>query len=95
MFHSINDAIIANCSLNSQGQACILFSDPAYVRAEKIILDLEDSSIHAVLHESLHLIGRIDDSLRDVFKRQSEINLSAPHYFSGMVKLKSPLVISG
>ncbi len=94
MFHHITEGIPAHCSQNSQGQVCITFSDPAYVRSEMIIFNPGDSSLHAVLNEGLHLIGKVDGDLRKSFAAKSEVILSAPHYFSGSIKLKTPLVVS-
>jgi hypothetical protein len=94
MFHHITDGIPAHYSLNTQGQICITFSDPAYVRSDAIIFNRNDNSLHAVLNEGLHLIGNVEGDLRKSFAAKSEVVLSAPHYFSGSIKLKTPLVVS-
>ncbi len=95
MFHHITEGVPAHYSLNPQGQVCITFTDPAYVLSDTIIFDRRDSSLHAVLHESLHLIGRVEGELRKSFEAKSEVLLGAPHYFSGTLSLKTPLVVSG
>ena len=93
MFHHITEGISAHYSLNPQGLV-ITFSDPAYVRSDMIIFNRNDNSLHAVLNEGLHLIGHVQGDLRKAFAVKSEVLLTAPHYFSGTVKLKSPLVVS-
>ncbi len=94
MFHQISEGIPAEFSVNSQDQICITFSDPEYVCSDLIIFDPSDSSLHAVLHESLHLIGKVESDLRKSFAGRSEVFLTAPHYFSGTINLKTPLVVS-
>ena len=94
MFHHITEPVSAYYSLDGQGQACITFADPAYVRSEVIIFNRNDSSLHAVLNEGLHLIGRIEGDLSKKFSAKSEVVLTAPHYFSGSIALKTPLVVS-
>jgi hypothetical protein len=94
MFHQISEGIPAEFSVNSQNQVCITFRDPEYVCADLILFDPRDSSLHAVLHESLHLIGWVEGDLKKSFSNRSEVFLSAPHYFSGTINLKTPLVIS-
>ncbi len=94
MFHHITEGIPAHYSQNNQGQVCITFSDPAYVRSDMIIFNRNDNSLHAVVNEGLHLIGKVEGDLRQTFAAKSEVILSAPHYFSGSIKLKTPLVVS-
>lgn len=93
MFHHITEGVPAHYSLNQQGQICITFSDPAYVRSDMIIFDRRDSSLHAVLNEGLHLIGHVEGDLTKSFAAKSEVWLTAPHYFTGTINLKTPLVV--
>ncbi len=93
MHYAITEEIQAQVNLNDNGQACIVFSDPAYVRSEVIIFDRSDSSLHAVLHEKAHRIGRIGGELSRAFAEKSEITLSAPHYFSGTLSLTTTLAV--
>lgn len=94
MFHHITHGVPAHYSLNNAGQICITFSDPAYVRSEAIIFDRKDSSLHAVLNEGLHLIGTVEGDLTKIFAAKSEVVLSAPHFFSGTLNFKTPLVVN-
>lgn len=94
MQHSLKDEISAQFGLDKSGKVYITFADPAYVRAEVIIYDRKDSSLHAVLHESAHLIGHVKGDLQKELANRSEVVLTAPHYFSGTLNLRTPLVIS-
>ncbi len=95
MKHAINEGIEAQYGVGGDGRAHITFHDPAYVCSELIILDRKDRSLHAVLHDSSHLIGKVDKDIYGTFLNQSEVVLSAPHYFSGALHFKTKLVVSG
>lgn len=92
MFHNITEGVPVQFSLD-HGLVRITFSDPAYVRSDVIIFNRKDCSLHAVLNEGLHLIARIDGDLTKTFASTSEVVLAAPHYYSGAINLKIPLVV--
>lgn len=92
MFHHITEGVPVQFSLD-HGLVRITFSDPAYVRSDVIIFNSTDCSLHAVLNEGLHLIGRIEGELTKTFASTSEVVLAAPHYYSGAINLKTPLVV--
>lgn len=93
MFHNITEGVPAQFSLD-HGLVRITFSDPAYVRSDVIIFNRKDSSLHAVVNEGLHLIGKVEGELCKIFAGASEVVLTAPHYFSGAISLKTPLIVS-
>lgn len=92
MFHHITEGVPAQYSLD-HGLVFITFSDPAYVRSDAIIYSRGDSSLHAVLNEGLHLIGKVEGELCKTFASTSEVLLTAPHYYSGAINLRTPLVV--
>jgi hypothetical protein len=92
MFHHITEGVPAQFSLD-HGLVRITFSDPAYLRADAIIFNRTDCSLHAVLNEGLHLIGRVEGELTKTFTATSEVVLAAPHYYSGAIDLKTPLIV--
>lgn len=79
---------------NSRGDAFIRFFDPAYVRADLVVMDRESKTLYAVMHEQEHCIGQLDDEMAELFANNEDIHLTADHYHSGAVNLKAPLVIS-
>lgn len=40
---------------------CIIFADPSYLRADSILLNHEENTAYAVMHESMFLIGDMPD----------------------------------
>lgn len=86
-----NDTILQDFSRNPDGQLCIRFSDPAYVRADMIIFDRKDNSLHAVLHENSHFVGYLPKEMGGV--NLQDVVLSAPHYFSGTVNLRAKISV--
>lgn len=77
--------------LNEKGQAAIAFSDPAFVRADLIVIDRRDHSVHAVLHESSHLIGHVSPEMADAILGGGEILLAAVHTQGHLVDLFAPV----
>jgi hypothetical protein len=94
MAHTVNDSILKEFSRNPNGQLCIHFTDPAYVRADVIIYDSKDNSLHAVLEGSSHFIGYADHDLIRNLHDEDEIILAAPHHYSGTIKLHSRVSVS-
>lgn len=92
MFHHITEGVPVQFSLD-HGLVRITFSDPAYVRSDVIIFNRVDCSLHAVLNEGLHLIGKVEGELTKTFAATSEVVLAAPHYYSGAIDLKTPLIV--
>jgi hypothetical protein len=78
---------------NADGSVCITFLDPCYVRSDAIIINRTDLSVHAVLHESSHLVGYIDGKTAGGLVDKADVILSAAHYAGGTVHLKSKISI--
>lgn len=77
-----------------QGDVCMNFTDPAFVRADGIIVDRKDCSIHAVLHGAAHFVGHVSDCEAALLTDRQPILLTAPHYFRGAVHLRSNVFMS-
>ncbi len=91
MASAINDTILQDFSRNPDGQLCIRFSDPAYVRSDVIIYDRKDNSVHAVLHEASHFVGYLPKEFAG--GGLQDVVLSAPHYFTGTVNLRAKVSV--
>lgn len=76
---------------DESGRMVIAFFDPAFVRADVIVIDRADHSVHAVLHESCHLIGHISPEMAEDMLREGEILLAALHVRGHVVDLIAPV----
>lgn len=75
---------------DDNGQIILTFFDPAWVRSDIILIDSQNLSLHAVLHEGTHFLGHIDKALLAELDGIEEITLSAPHVAGHTVSLRSP-----
>lgn len=85
----VESAFLRNC----RGEACIAFADPSYVRSDAIVACLHDRSLHAVLHESSHLLGHLSENMWAVFADNSGILLTAARPDGSVFELMTPLEI--
>ncbi len=83
----------AKIGKNDQGRAEIHFFDPSYVRADSILINRNDLSISAILHEQAHFIANIEHDVLELLDGLDEIQLSAPHYEGGELRLKSTITV--
>lgn len=77
--------------IDRAGCAAVAFSDPAFVRSDAIVVDRQDHSVHAVLHESAHLIGHVSPEMADVMVGKGEALLAALHTCGHVVDLLAPV----
>ncbi len=94
MAHTVKDTILQDFSRNPGGMLCIHFSDPSYVRADLIIFDRKDSSLHAVLDGASHFIGHATPDLARNLHDEEEVILAAPHFYSGTVRFHSRVSVN-
>lgn len=88
-------AIQAQFLRNAEGNPMILFfKDPEFVRAETIIFDRKDNSLHAVMFEQAHFIGHLDKNEVAAMDGLSEILLTSSHYKNGVVNLHASVRVS-
>lgn len=90
---SLIDEVDAAFMRNHRGEVCIAFSDPVYVRAETIVVDRKTCSIHAVLHESSHLLGHVSEGMADAFVHNREALLTAMRPDGTVFELVAPVQI--
>jgi hypothetical protein len=76
---------------NRRGQVCIAFADAAWVRAEVIVIDKSSNSIHAVLHESVHFLGRVSDAMIAAFAASQEALLTTLRPDGSIFELTAPV----
>lgn len=88
------DGMRAAVMRNGDGHVAIAFFDPAYVRSDTIVLDPQDNSLHAVLHESAHFIAHLDEETARTLHGQPEILLTARHYNGDIIDLVAPVAVS-
>ena len=86
-----DDSISAAFMRNHRGEVCISFADPVYVRAEAILVDRKTCSIHAVLHESSHLLGHVSEGMAEAFLQNREALLTALRPDGTIFELVAPV----
>jgi len=87
-----DSAIKAQISLDNDDLPYISFDDPAYIRAETVIFNREDRSVHAVLYEGQFLIGHVSEELNLSYSKHKSITLSADHFTGKKISLTASLV---
>lgn len=88
-------AIQAEFLRNAEGNPMIrFFKDPEFVRAETIIFDRKDNSLHAVMFEQAHFIGHVDAAMAKSMAELDEILLTSSHYKNGVVNLHAAVRIT-
>ncbi len=81
----------ARFDINAQG-TIIEFADPSYTKAETILLNTDNNSVHAVVHEGLFLIGQAPDDWVESSKASETVALYAQHH-EGPLSLGADLKI--
>ncbi|MCB9979340.1 MAG: hypothetical protein H6862_07045 [Rhodospirillales bacterium] len=74
-----------------RGQAAVAFSDPTFIRSDMIVVNRADHSVHAILHESDHLIGHVSPEMAEAMIRGGEVLLAAVHVHGHIVDLYAPV----
>lgn len=77
---------------NARGDAFIRFFDPAYVRADIIVLERKSKTLYAVLHEQEHYIGNLDDDMIALFAKNDEIHSTGMLSGEKALNLKSSAI---
>lgn len=78
---------------NAKGEMAIFLDDPGFVRAETIILDRTDNSVHAVLFEGAHCLGQISSTMARALRHGDEITLYARPMAGDVVDMRAKLSI--
>ena len=93
----MNTQIQAEFLRNARGDTFIRFFDPAYVRADLIVLSRESKSLYAVLHEREHLIGTFEESDNDMFNKflaSKHVQLTSRMSSGRAINMLAPLSVS-
>lgn len=72
------------------GRMIAAFSDAAFVRADVFLVD-PDGSVHAVLHEAAHPVGKVSPELAAQLVRGGEVLAAALHAHGHVVDLPVPI----
>ncbi len=78
---------------NVKGEIAIFLDDPGFVRAETIILDKADNSLHAVLFEGAHCLGTISASMAHGLRHGDEVTLYARPTENDVVDMRARLSV--
>ena len=74
------------------GSFSIVFADPAYVRAEGVVLDLEAQSIGVILHERYHGLQDWPESLdMAIFEGLEQAHLSGSLPDGSLIQMQAEL----
>ncbi|MCB1783407.1 MAG: hypothetical protein KDI13_05375 [Alphaproteobacteria bacterium] len=76
-------------------EPCIHFYDPSYVRAEAILFDPSTRAVHALLHEALHYVGQVPETMSAKFAALEDVSLYADHYSGCTVRMHAPVCVEG
>ncbi|MCK6419000.1 MAG: hypothetical protein L6Q57_08730 [Alphaproteobacteria bacterium] len=69
-------------------------ADPCFLRSDTVLYTPRDHSLHAVMHESLHLMGHIEAADDHHLQAQPHIRLTAKHPNGTALALQKRLVIA-
>lgn len=70
------------------------FFDPAYLRAETLLLDKRDHSLHAVMHEQLVFLTHVDYQHAQSIQKIKTIRLMSRHAEGQRLELSAPLRVA-
>lgn len=74
-------------------QVSLVFNDPSYAKAEKILLDRESGALHAVLHENAHYLGRLDPDILAFFLNKQDVTLAGTNGQGKQIILRASLSV--
>tara|TARA_R110001592_G_scaffold16881_20_gene71815 strand:- start:2905 stop:3306 length:402 start_codon:yes stop_codon:yes gene_type:complete len=86
-----NKGIRATFATDAHQKPYIEFLDPSYARASLILLDIEQKTMHAVLHEGVFLISETPQEFFDAVLASEEIELHADLYCGDHIALRAPV----
>lgn len=80
---------------NHHGKVCIAFADPAYVRADAIVVDLNGREVHAVLHQASYFISTVSDVMASALAESAEALLTSVKPDGTIFELFAPVQVNG
>lgn len=78
--------------MNGDGNVCINFDDPSYVRAQCVYVDKDTSQAYALLDEMQFLIGEISDAMLEGFDKSETVLLTGTLPEGKLLELYAPVV---
>lgn len=78
---------------DKDNQISVEFSDPTYVRADRVLFDAATRGVHIVLHESIFAVGTVPEEMGKRFGADGGVMLYANHYAGNRVGLRAPVLI--
>lgn len=85
------DGVNAAFMRNHRGEVCIAFSDPVYVRADAVLADRDNLSVHIIIHENAFFIGHVSEAMMNAFESNSEALLTAIRTDGSLLELTAPI----
>ncbi len=76
---------------NHRGEVCIAFRDPAYTRAEAILVDDRTCAVHALLHESAFYITNVSDLMARAMADNETVILTALRPDGSLLEMTAPV----
>ncbi len=73
----------------------ISFVDPSYAKANLVLLDLDDMTVHVVMHEGIFMIGKTNEDFIEKAMKSMEVQLCADLSNGDHISLHAPVSISG
>lgn len=89
MSQAVKDTILQDFSRTPGGEVLLRLKDPEYVRSEVIVLDRSTRNLYVVVEGASYMVGRADDDLASILRHNDSITLTAPHYYSGELSMRS------
>jgi hypothetical protein len=87
--HDLHAAFLCNRG----GDVCIAFDDPVYVGSEAILIDADQRTVHAVLHQSQWLLGYVSQAMMQSFCQRPEALLTALRPDGSIYEMMAPISI--
>lgn len=87
------EGISAAFMRNHHGKVCIAFSDPAYVRADTVVIDPKDFSVHVILQEASHFVTQVSDVMARTLAENEEALLTAVKPDGSIFELFAPIQV--
>jgi hypothetical protein len=91
---SLQGSVEAGFIQNAQGEIAIFFDDPGFVRAEAIVYDPADKTLHAILFENSHFLGTISEEMAVNLLTRQEVLLYARPGSGGIIDLPAPVRVT-
>lgn len=86
-----DEGINAAFMRNHRGEVCIAFSDPAYARADMVLIDRDSHAVHVILHQNAHFISNVSDVMINALESNKQALLTAIRPDGSLLELSAPI----